>query len=47
MWKYGHNIIEIHNSVMQDWQYSREYSPTFRLYVKNIRNIPYNIVSPA
>ena len=40
LWAKEHNIIQIHNIVMRDWQYVVEYS------MLNVKNIPRNIVSP-
>ena len=40
----SHNIIQIHNNVMWDWQYFIEYSPhSVRIW----GNIMYNIVCPT
>ena len=41
--KYVHNIIQIHNSIMRDLQYFVEYSP----YSIWMWNIPQNIISYA
>ena len=42
-----HNIIQIHNSVLWDWQYSTEYSSIFLTHILNVGIIPWNIVNPA
>jgi hypothetical protein len=43
----SHNIIQIHNNVMWDWQYYVKYSPTFKLNMRiflRILSVPDNTI---
>ena len=41
-----HNIIQVHNNVLWDWQYSTKYSQIFPTFSLNVANIQWNIVVP-